>query len=81
MKVNTLEDIIRPLQAKRQFFCDTFGVLKMGIFGSFVYGTQTETSGTDIVIEMKKRKPYNIMVLMGFLGKDLGRFVDLRFEI
>lgn len=82
MKVNSLEDIVRSLQNKKQFLYDTFGVLKMGIFGSFTQGTQTMSSDIDIVIEMEKSKKNlsNFLALKRMLEKEFGRSVDLGFE-
>jgi predicted nucleotidyltransferase len=82
MKVNRLEDIVKPLKEKKQFLYDTFGVLKMGIFGSFAQGTQTMYSDIDIVIEMEKSKKNlsNFLALKRALEEEFGRPVDLGFE-
>jgi predicted nucleotidyltransferase len=82
MEINNLDDIIRPLQAKKQFFRDTFGVLQMGIFGSFAQGVQIKSSDIDIVIEMEKSKKNlsNFLALKRVLEKEFDRPVDLGFE-
>ena len=82
MKVKTLEDIIGPLLKKKQFFYDHFGVIRMGIFGSFAQGTQKDTSDIDIVIELKKEKKnlHNFLKLKNLLESEFGRSVDLGFE-
>lgn len=56
MKTLTIEDIIVPLQEKKQFLSDNFGVREIGIFGSFAKGTQTVSSDIDIVVELEKGK-------------------------
>lgn len=82
MKALTLEEIIGPLQMKKQFFYDTFGVTKMGVFGSFAQGKETSSSDIDIVIEMKKEKKnlHNFLELKRMLENEFKRSVDLGFE-
>jgi predicted nucleotidyltransferase len=45
MKTVKLQDIVESLQQKKQFLYETFGVTRIGIFGSFVQGTQKDTAG------------------------------------
>lgn len=82
MKKTTLEDIIAPLRAKKQFFHEAFGVTKIGIFGSFAQGKPTSSSDIDIVIEMEKSKKniHNFLQLKRLLELELNRSVDLGFE-
>lgn len=82
MKATTLEEIIRPLRAKKQFYHETFGVTRMGVFGSFTQGKQTSSSDIDIVIEMKKEKKnlHNFLQLKRLLEDEFNRSVDLGFE-
>ena len=47
-------DILDFLRAKRAFLYDRFGVLQIGLFGSFATGKQTEESDIDILIELKE---------------------------
>jgi len=82
MKVKTLEDIIGPLLKKKQFFYENFGVVRMGVFGSFVQGTQKDTSDIDIVVELEKEKKnlHNFLKLKRLLESEFERSVDLGFE-
>jgi len=82
MKVITLEDIIEPLLKKKQFLHDSFGVVRIGIFGSFVQGSQKESSDIDMVIEVEKGKKnlHNFLQLKRLLENEFGRSVDLGFE-
>ena len=82
MKVKTLEDIIEPLLKKKQFFYENFGVTRMGVFGSFIQGTQKDESDIDIIVEMEKGKKnlHNFLQLKRLLESEFGRSVDLGFE-
>lgn len=82
MKVKTLEDIIEPLLEKKQFFYENFGVIRLGVFGSFVRGTQKDTSDIDIVVEFEKEKKtlHNFLALKRLLESEFERPVDLGFE-
>ena len=82
MKVRTLEDIIAPLLKKKQFLYDNFGVVRMGIFGSFVQGRQKDSSDIDMVVEVEKEKKnlHNFLQLKRLLEEEFGRSVDLGFE-
>ena len=82
MKVKNLEDVLKPLVEKKQFFLENFGVLRMGIFGSFHQGTQNESSDIDMVVEIisEKKNLHNFLELKRMLEKEFGRSVDLGFE-
>ena len=82
MKVKTLEDIIEPLLKKKQFFYENFGVTRMGVFGSFIQGSQKDESDIDIIVEMEKGKKnlHNFLQLKRLLESEFGRSVDLGFE-
>ena len=82
MKVTTIEEIIAPLKEKKQLLYRDFGVISMGVFGSFAAGEQTALSDIDIVIEMKKEKKtlHNFLKLKRLLEEEFGRPVDLGFE-
>ncbi len=81
MKTLTIEDIIVPLQEKKQFLSDNFGVREIGIFGSFAKGTQTVSSDIDIVVELEKGKKtlHNFLALKRLLENEFERSVDLGF--
>lgn len=82
MKVQSIEDILIPLQEKKQFLHDSFGVLKIGIFGSFTKGNQTVSSDIDIIVELDKGKKtlHNFLALKRLLENEFERSVDLGFE-
>ena len=82
MKVQTLEDIVDALSNKKRFLYDKFGVVKLGVFGSFAEGGQTASSDIDIVIDMEKGKKnlHNFLALKRLLEEEFERPVDLGFE-
>ncbi len=57
----------------------TFGVKRIGIFGSFVHKTQKPTSDLDVVVEFNvgEKTFDNYMDLKNFLERILHRKVDL----
>jgi predicted nucleotidyltransferase len=82
MKTVKLQDIVESLQQKKQFLYETFGVTRIGIFGSFVQGTQKDSSDIDMVVEIEKDKKnlHNFLLLKRLMEKEFGRSVDLGFE-
>ena len=55
MKQNlSYKDIIRFLRVEKEFLKDEFGVLNIGIFGSYVKGTQRVDSDIDLIVELKE---------------------------
>ena len=47
------EDIIRLLKIEKKFLKNEFGVLNIGLFGSYVKGTQRLDSDIDLIVELK----------------------------
>ncbi|WP_187647918.1 nucleotidyltransferase family protein [Nitrosophilus labii] len=56
-----------------------FGVIKIGIFGSFAKGTFTTNSDIDILVEIEKSKKtlHNFLEIKRFLEKKLQKKIDL----
>lgn len=54
-----------------------FAVKRIGLFGSFARGEQTESSDIDILVEFEKPTFKNFMDLCFYLEDLLGRKVDL----
>lgn len=82
MKVTNIDELISALREKKQFFQESFGVTRMGVFGSFTSGQQTSISDIDIVIEMEKDKKslHNFLQFKRALENEFQRTVDLGFE-
>ena len=82
MEISSTHEVVAYLRDKEGFLFDKYGVTRMGIFGSFMQGVQTNTSDIDMVVEFEKSKKniHNFLQLKRFLEKELSRNVDLGFE-
>ncbi|PWS29114.1 nucleotidyltransferase [Pedobacter yonginense] len=74
----TKSEILHNLQDKRQDLL-VFGVLEIGLFGSFLTNNANLDSDIDLLVDIKKdRKTFkNFMSLNYFLENLFGRKVDL----
>jgi uncharacterized protein len=82
MKALTLENIISHLEENKSLLKDKFGVIRIGVFGSFAEKKQTLLSDIDMVVEVEKSKKdiHSFLQLKRFLEKEFSRKVDLGFE-
>ena len=72
-------DIIRLIEANREKI-RTFGVTKLGIFGSVARDEQTEDSDVDVLVELERETFRGYMGLLVFLEELFGRKVDLAIK-
>lgn len=72
------EQIFRLIQLNQQQI-KSFGVKKIGLFGSYVKNQQTDESDIDFIVEFEKdKKSYSSYIKLAFFLEDLfGRKVDL----
>ncbi len=75
----TSDEILRKL-AENQQTIRGFGVRRLGIFGSYVRGEQTETSDIDFLVEFERPTFKNYFGLKFFLEKLFECKVDLAFH-
>lgn len=82
MKPLSKEEILQFLGANKKLLQDTFGVIRIGIFGSFAQDRQTPDSDIDIIVELQKDKKniHTFFHLKRYLEKHLNRKIDLGFE-
>jgi predicted nucleotidyltransferase len=82
MEVSSIEEIVAYLSDKKTFFRERFGVIRIGVFGSFAQSRQTSESDIDLVVEFEKSKKniHTFLQLRRLLEKELSRRVDLGFE-
>jgi predicted nucleotidyltransferase len=82
MEKLSLNEIIKHLQRNKGYLHERFGVVRMGIFGSFVRGEHTSSSDIDMVVEMEENKKniHSFLQLKRYLEKETARNVDLGFE-
>jgi predicted nucleotidyltransferase len=58
-----------------------YGVVKIGIFGSYARGEQNEESDIDIVVEIESKNKFrSFFALKQYLEKELQKKVDLGIE-
>lgn len=55
--MQNLNNILAYLQKNKERFREEFGIVKIGVFGSFARGEQTENSDLDIIVEFKDPPP------------------------
>ncbi len=74
----TLQDIQQKLQAQKSRLQREYNVARIGVFGSFARGDQTQKSDIDILVELTE--PIGLFQFVGLehqLEELLGRDVDL----
>nr|MBA5586394.1 nucleotidyltransferase family protein [Anaerobacillus isosaccharinicus]QOY38719.1 nucleotidyltransferase family protein [Anaerobacillus isosaccharinicus] len=69
--------IEEQLKASKKDLQALFGVIKIGIFGSYARGEQQETSDIDILIELGKPIGLEFLDIKYYLEEKLGIPVDL----
>ena len=76
------KEIIAYLRTNKKVLRDTFGVTRLGLFGSFVSHSQNISSDIDLVVEFEKGRKniHAFLQLKRFLEKEFSRKVDLGFE-
>ena len=82
MAVSSSKELISLLKNNKSLLKREFGVNRLGIFGSFAWGSIHAKSDIDIVVELdKKRKTlHNFMQLKRYLEQQTEREIDLGFE-
>ena len=78
MAVETKEDILSLVQ-EHQSQIRSYGIRRLGLFGSFVRGQQSSDSDIDVLVEFEPgRKTFDNFVHAAFFLEDLfGRRVEL----
>jgi predicted nucleotidyltransferase len=70
-------EIESKLQEIKPVLAEKFHVSRIGYFGSYAKGQQTETSDLDLVVEFSKPVGWAFFTLEGFLEQSLGINIDL----
>ncbi len=75
-----LDDILQTLKQEKEFLRKEYGVQRIGVFGSFARGTQTQDSDIDFVVDFDKDLPDLFETkyrLRRYLADTFDRQVDL----
>ena len=71
------KDIENKLNQLRPTLANRFNVSKIGYFGSYSTGKQTEKSDLDLLVEFSKPTGWEFFALEEFLEKEFGLQIDL----
>ena len=76
------EQALQILRDNRTILTETYGVRRIGLFGSIVRDQLKPKSDIGIVVEFEKEKKklHNFLALRRYLENQLGRPVDLGIE-
>jgi predicted nucleotidyltransferase len=78
--MKTLSEIKQILQPQKPILAKKYGVKEIGVFGSYLYGNQTEESDLDVLVEFEKPIRIGLITFIGmenYLSDLLGVKVDL----
>ncbi|KOR38243.1 MULTISPECIES: nucleotidyltransferase family protein [Planktothricoides] len=69
--------VLEVLGQLKPILKDKYGVIRLGIFGSFARNEATESSDVDVVLEMEEPNLFMIVHIKAEIEKNLGKTVDL----
>ncbi|MEI6206573.1 MAG: nucleotidyltransferase family protein [Desulfuromonadales bacterium] len=80
--VSNRNDILSLLRANKDEMAHRFGVVSVGLFGSYARGEAHEDSDIDIAIEIlsEKKSLGNFLGIRRYLEQQFGKSVDLGIE-
>lgn len=79
----TLDEIRRVLEAQKPYLAERYGVVEIGIFGSYVRDEQRQDSDLDILIELEEPPRIDLLDLVNlerYLSDLLGVKVDVALK-
>ena len=76
-KMKNKAEILQILNEQRKYIEETYEVDKIGLFGSYAKGTQSEDSDIDIYVEFKHKTFHNLAGLWVYLDKLFNKKIDL----
>lgn len=75
--IKNKEDIIQILKDEKNLLNDQFGVLSIGLFGSYAKGVQNSESDIDIMVELKEPRYEFIAGLQIYLEQKFEKRIEL----
>ncbi len=77
----TKSEVLLFLKKQKTFLQTNYGVIKIGLFGSYARNEQVSSSDIDIAVELtKENKANNYFGLLHFLEDNLNKKIDLGIE-
>ena len=76
--MRSAEEILTILDRTKPELERRFGVRRSGLYGSYAYGTQTENSDIDLIVELKEPRFDTLAGLYIYMEQVLGHEVDIR---
>ena len=70
-------DILRLLKSEKAFLRNEFGVINIGLFGSYIKGNQRPDSDIDLLVELKEPRFDWIAGLQIYLEKKFDKKIEL----
>lgn len=78
MKVTNLDQAKKIIHKEKPELARVYGVSRVGIFGSFVFGDSNKNSDIDVLVDFKRSVSlFTFLKLERYLSERLGRSVDL----
>jgi len=78
--MTTKGEILEFLILNKQYFRDQFGIVKIGLFGSYAKDEQTDGSDIDLMVEFAKNTP-NLFDVKNELKKYVKEKFNIQVEI
>ena len=73
----TRQEILNFLQEKKPYLREEFGVLSIGLFGSYAKGTQGPESDVDLYVELTEPRFDFLVGLQLYLEDKIGKPIEL----
>jgi predicted nucleotidyltransferase len=82
MAIRDKNEIVAFLKAHKDEMAQRFGVVSVGLFGSYARGDARDDSDIDIAIELRpeKKSLSNFLGVRRYLEQEFGKKVDLGIE-
>lgn len=76
-KTLSKDDIIDLIRAEKQFLKDNFGVINIGLFGSYAKNQQTADSDIDLLVEFSEPRFDWIASLYDYLENKFNKKIEI----
>ena len=73
----THNDVINGLKTEKDFLCNKYGVIGIGLFGSYAFGTPNKDSDIDLFIEFKEPRFEYLAGLKIYLETKFNKKVEI----